>query len=46
MSRVAAAGIGTVLANDVLACKVGADERPDCADQIAAASRAKIALTT
>lgn len=39
------AGIGTVLVNDVLSCKVGADERPNCIDLIAVASRAKIALT-
>ncbi len=39
------AGIGTVLVNDVLSCKVGADERPNCIDLVAVASRAKIALT-
>ena len=39
------AGIRTVLVNDVLSCKVGADERPNCIDLVAVASRAKIALT-
>jgi hypothetical protein len=39
------AGIGTALVNDVLSCKVGADERPNCIDLIQVASRAKITLT-
>lgn len=39
------AGIGTVLVNDVLVCKAGADERPNCIDLITVASRAKISLT-
>jgi hypothetical protein len=38
------AGIGTALINDVLSCKVGADERPNCIDLVSVASRAKIAL--
>lgn len=45
VAGLACTGIGTVLVNDVLACKSGADERPNCIDQVTVASRAKIALT-
>lgn len=45
VSGLACTGIGTVLVNDVLSCKSGADERSNCIDQVTVASRAKIALT-
>jgi len=45
VAGLACTGIGTVLVNDVLTCKSGADERLNCIDQVTVASRAKIALT-
>lgn len=45
VTGLACTGIGSVLVNDVMSCKSGADERSNCIDQVAVASRAKITLT-
>ena len=39
------AGLGSLLVNDVLACRGAAGELPDCVGRIAVASRAAAALT-
>lgn len=45
VAGLACTGIGSVLVNDVLSCKSGADEQANCIDKVSVASRAKITLT-
>jgi hypothetical protein len=41
----ACAGIGTILVNDVVACRAGDGELPDCIERVAVSSKLDVALT-